>query len=154
MAERIQMSRQRPWRADNPDAVIVARGHEWGNPYRVGEELMWAGFGLAPFQPVTITRPLAVALFQAWLDQRFGAMIYEQIQHELAGRDLACWCPLDEPCHADVLLEIANSASPDSGTSGINGRCDRPCEPGHTHERECVNYFDPSQESETGADRG
>jgi len=26
----------------------------------------------------------------------------------MAGRDLACWCPLDEPCHADVLLEIAN----------------------------------------------
>jgi hypothetical protein len=28
---------------------------------------------------------------------------------ELRGRDLACWCPLDEPCHADVLLEIANA---------------------------------------------
>jgi hypothetical protein len=28
---------------------------------------------------------------------------------ELAGRDLACWCPLDQPCHADVLLEIANA---------------------------------------------
>jgi hypothetical protein len=28
---------------------------------------------------------------------------------ELRGRDLACWCPLDKPCHADVLLEIANT---------------------------------------------
>ena len=28
---------------------------------------------------------------------------------ELRGKDLACWCPLDEPCHADVLLELANS---------------------------------------------
>jgi hypothetical protein len=28
---------------------------------------------------------------------------------ELRGRDLACWCPLDEPCHADVLLEVANA---------------------------------------------
>jgi hypothetical protein len=28
---------------------------------------------------------------------------------ELKGRDLACWCPLDEPCHADVLLRIANA---------------------------------------------
>lgn len=26
----------------------------------------------------------------------------------LRGRDLACWCPLDQPCHADVLLELAN----------------------------------------------
>lgn len=31
-----------------------------------------------------------------------------EIQAELRGRDLACWCPLDQPCHADVLLEIAN----------------------------------------------
>lgn len=32
----------------------------------------------------------------------------EDVQRELRGRDLACWCPLDQPCHADVLLEIAN----------------------------------------------
>lgn len=30
------------------------------------------------------------------------------VRAELAGRDLACWCPLDQPCHADVLLAIAN----------------------------------------------
>jgi hypothetical protein len=29
-------------------------------------------------------------------------------RRELAGKDLACWCPLDQPCHADVLLELAN----------------------------------------------
>lgn len=27
----------------------------------------------------------------------------------LRGKDLACWCPLDAPCHADVLLRIANA---------------------------------------------
>lgn len=32
----------------------------------------------------------------------------DRIRNELAGFDLACWCPLDQPCHADVLLEIAN----------------------------------------------
>lgn len=26
----------------------------------------------------------------------------------LRGKDLVCWCSLDEPCHADVLLELAN----------------------------------------------
>ena len=30
------------------------------------------------------------------------------VRAELAGRDLMCWCPLDQPCHADVLLELAN----------------------------------------------
>lgn len=28
--------------------------------------------------------------------------------HELRGKNLACWCPLDQPCHADILLELAN----------------------------------------------
>lgn len=33
------------------------------------------------------------------------------IRHFLQGKDLACWCPLDKPCHADVLLELANNGS-------------------------------------------
>jgi hypothetical protein len=32
----------------------------------------------------------------------------EDARRELAGRDLACWCPPGEPCHADVLLQVAN----------------------------------------------
>lgn len=32
----------------------------------------------------------------------------EGARYELAGRDLCCWCALSQPCHADVLLEIAN----------------------------------------------
>lgn len=35
----------------------------------------------------------------------------EGIRDALAGKDLACWCPLTEPCHADVLLEIANEVA-------------------------------------------
>lgn len=35
------------------------------------------------------------------------AIMIESI-NELRGKDLACWCPLDRPCHADVLLELAN----------------------------------------------
>lgn len=27
---------------------------------------------------------------------------------ELRGKNLACWCSLDKPCHADILLELAN----------------------------------------------
>ena len=36
------------------------------------------------------------------------AISVEDVERELRGRDLACYCPLDEPCHADVLLELAN----------------------------------------------
>jgi hypothetical protein len=48
----------------------------------------------------------------------------EDVVAELAGHDLACWCPLDQLCHADVLLEIANSPTqfhsppqPEEGTT-------------------------------------
>ncbi len=36
------------------------------------------------------------------------APTYAEIRSELAGKNLACWCALDAPCHADVLLELAN----------------------------------------------
>ena len=39
---------------------------------------------------------------------RGGYYLHVKDIHELAGRDLCCWCPLDQPCHADVLLELAN----------------------------------------------
>lgn len=106
MPERIRMSRQRPWRAEYPDAVIVARPSKWGNPFKVGGVAMiesdWRG------QRVTIEYDMTAALAVELYRQRF---IYDarEIRAELAGRDLACWCPLGQPCHADVLLEIANA---------------------------------------------
>ena len=33
----------------------------------------------------------------------------KRLLEPLRGRDLVCWCPLDKPCHADVLLELANA---------------------------------------------
>jgi hypothetical protein len=37
------------------------------------------------------------------------AFTREAARLELAGKNLACWCKPGEPCHADVLLEIANA---------------------------------------------
>ena len=119
---RIQMSRQRPWRHEHPDAVIVARPSKWGNPYRpvrrddgawVAEDdngVQYPGYG-----PVADgawnTRADAIGdcirLYRD-VEAGYGLLDEADIRTELAGRDLACWCPLDQPCHADVLLEIAN----------------------------------------------
>lgn len=41
----------------------------------------------------------------------FAKCTVDEIRAELAGRDLVCWCPLDQPCHADVLLELANGGA-------------------------------------------
>jgi hypothetical protein len=127
MPKRIQMSRQRPWRADNPDAVIVARPSVWGNPYRVGDDYLWLsgqGGDLLPWPLPTVRDPgehpngirvetcpdraTAVVWFRAW----FESMVATGTDPApLRGRDLACWCPLDQPCHADVLLELANGGA-------------------------------------------
>lgn len=93
---RVQMRRDRPWRRDHPDAVIVARPSKWGNPFRVG------------YQGIRC-RSDAVWAFETWLHDSFaGKQMMLEARQELRGRDLACWCPLGVPCHADVLLRYAN----------------------------------------------
>ena len=74
-----------------PNTVSVCRPGKWGNPYVVG----------------TCMIPDARAAVEAFAANLPLGKI-EGID-ELRGKDLACWCPLDQPCHADVLLELANS---------------------------------------------
>lgn len=113
--KRIQMSRQRPWRAENPDAVIVARPTKWGNPFKVGEAALYS---IETAREVLLEdRAHVVAVYRDWLSERGYPLkdrppTLDEIRAELAGRDLACWCPLDQPCHADVLLDLANSETP------------------------------------------
>jgi len=92
MPKRIQMTRKRPWRCDAPDAVIVARPSKWGNPFKVGAPSPETG---APMDAAEACR-----LFE-------HLTIPQLPVHELAGKDLACWCALDAPCHGDVLLRYA-----------------------------------------------
>lgn len=112
MAKRIQMTRKRPWRADNPDAVIVARRSKWGNPFAVGKSVCHCEGG--GFESLKIeTRQDAVDAFEAMLaiaDRNYPSDA--EIIAELQGKDLACWCPLDAPCHADVLLKHAARCAP------------------------------------------
>lgn len=127
---RVQMSRQRPWRTEHPDAVIVDRRTKWGNPFRVYRCPCCGHWDVRDNNDVTYVIDHAVArtvtpdrngqryatrkaveLF--WLDFEWGAGRIDElaVRAELAGLDLACWCPLDQPCHADVLLEIANGGA-------------------------------------------
>jgi hypothetical protein len=89
---RLKLSRQKGARLPK-GAVVVARPTKWGNPYR----------------PDKITRAQAVASYRRDLLTGKLKVSAEDARRELAGRDLACWCSLDGPCHADVLIEIANS---------------------------------------------
>jgi len=108
--KRIQRQRTKGWRMPE-GAVYVGRGSTWGNPWRVGDPLMTEtpthdGDGTLRCQEFTITPALAVALYR----EAFAPDLPDMLR-DLRGRHLACWCPLDQPCHADVLLELANRGS-------------------------------------------
>lgn len=117
MPKRIQMSRQKPWRADNPDAVIVSRPSKYGNPFKVGvaTEVAWferfsgdhAVWAVASITPKDNAE--AVDFFRDWMNGVVDIPGRDRPDlTELAGRDLLCWCKLTDPCHADVELELAN----------------------------------------------
>ena len=90
--KRIQRERTKGWKM--PDgAVYVGRPTKWGNPYALGERY------------TSFERAMAVALYRVKLAQAKDNAAIQQLR----GKDLVCWCPLDQPCHADVLLEWANS---------------------------------------------
>jgi hypothetical protein len=96
--KRIQRKRTKGWRM--PDgAVYVGRPTKWGNHHRVGKP--------DPIDGEPMGAAEAVYHFRRYIT-RVDWTLLDECKTELRGKDLACWCPLDHPCHADVLLEIAN----------------------------------------------
>jgi hypothetical protein len=113
MPKRIQLSRAKGWRLP-ANAVKVDRTTEFGNPYRIGEPVdmkqvrRWGWHISSNGQKVVCTDASdAVARFGHAL--HWDEAIHGHVREKLGGKDLACWCALDQPCHADALLTIANS---------------------------------------------
>lgn len=99
MAARLQRSRQRGWRMPE-GAVYVGRPTKWGNPLKViasrtDPSGAWAWKS-------------AVRIYERMLRAGELPVTSKDAKAELRGKDLVCWCPLDAPCHADVLLKVAN----------------------------------------------
>lgn len=110
---RVQLSRSPGWRMP-ANTVKVDRTTRWGNPFAVH------GDGQR------MDRGLAVALFTQLLDKQGGWQArpqrsvewtsLQEVRAQLRGRNLACWCPPHEPCHAQVLLRLANQLATDAAT--------------------------------------
>ncbi len=100
--QRIQLRRQKGWRMPQ-NTVKVDRTTKWGNPFVVGQP---GGVFTAKVQD----RRHAYSLFRS-IAADTPALV-AAARAELRGKNLACWCPHDDPyedaCHAAVLLEIAN----------------------------------------------
>jgi hypothetical protein len=115
--KRIQRSRAKGWKMPG-GAVYVGRPTWWGNPF-TPDRYFDCGYSgneyialkacvqayreWLTFADFTLSWGEATAWLEACRQGRVNRL------PELRGKDLACWCPLDRPCHADVLLEIANA---------------------------------------------
>ncbi len=108
---RIQRKRTKGWRMP-ANTVYVGRPSNWGN--------VW------PVYPMSPSPARDADAYRRWLLGKSARSIsreyvgdadvrgrskppsLKEIRAKLRGKNLACWCPLDQPCHADVLLELAN----------------------------------------------
>lgn len=121
MPIRVQRQRTKGWKMP-PGVVYVGRPTKWGNPfghlqrfssledsliaYRMACEGIWdpsklKNVGDGPFR-------IAHGDWQEFQKRFKGYGPTFSIQAELRGKDLACWCKIGAPCHADILIEIAN----------------------------------------------
>lgn len=131
--KRIQRQRTPGWRMPE-GAVYVGRPSKWGNPMNASD--VSAQY---PSLNEKHVAQLLVVDFEVLVDQERLALPnwrraggecgpiewtyppLAEIRAELAGHDLACWCPLDQPCHADVLLRLANPAQPGETATVVGG---------------------------------
>ena len=87
----------------------VDRATEWGNHHAITKEgpFSFAVDGAGDFATREAAQAHAVALHAADCERIAG-----RIRQHLAGVNLACWCEVGTPCHADTLLRIANEVPP------------------------------------------
>ena len=104
---RITLSRRKGWRMP-PNTVKVCRPGKWGNPFHVADVLDHYD-GDEDKAAADCTRS-----YRRWVEEGTNYCSddappsIEEIQSELRGKNLACWCKAGSPCHADVLLSLAN----------------------------------------------
>ena len=137
MPQRVQRQRKAGQPGIPPGAVYVGRPTKWGNPFEIHERRseLYITDGLNTHWTIQHTSDegydlahrRAVDLYRSWFEsgdirgltdlpgvtlpprlERIRRQLIGDVKN-LAGYDLACWCPPGHPCHADALLEIANA---------------------------------------------
>jgi len=116
---RVQLRRTKGWRMP-PNTVSVARPTKFGNPWNVADAIdigfpaaSAAAYCVKLFRQWTQSNPDPLTLMFNGSDARRRTLMSGL--PELCGKNLACWCRLDQPCHADVLLELANQENTNAG---------------------------------------
>ena len=120
---RVQRRRVKGWRTPTcscgcgKPAIYVGRGSPWGNPTRVTPctsaaclvQTHWHVLYPNGTKSVSFSQGMALVRAAETYRETVTPQLYARIVTDLRGHDLMCWCRLDQPCHADVLLELANT---------------------------------------------
>ena len=112
------LSRAKGWRMPE-NSVKVDRSTRWGNPFVIGQTY--------PIAEGDLTGPVigqskiesaedAVLAFRSWVTDEMAPPPFDDLS-SLRGKHLACWCDLRSPCHADVLLDLANRPDPNASAA-------------------------------------
>jgi hypothetical protein len=116
--KRIQRKRTKGWRMPE-NATYVGRPSKFGNPFKLTPD----GWILYYKQNKLIGDPWCywsetgghslediILLYEKWITGKLPKWLPKVPDiSTLKGKDLVCWCPLDRPCHADILLKLLNS---------------------------------------------
>lgn len=117
---RIQLSRKKGWRMP-PNTVKADRSTPFGNPFNVSKGWIiggefkvqttryFVGDTCRHFATKDEAMADSVTCFRAYVTSKGQYKLRDLIKAGLRGKNVACWCKPGDPCHADVLLEIANS---------------------------------------------
>jgi len=108
----VQRQRAKGWRMPE-NTVFVGRPTKWGNPYRLGQSANgWFVYGedgerIGDFQKDKVyAASIAVQLYREMIERILASDPHAL--DELANKKIACWCPIGQPCHRDVLIELSN----------------------------------------------
>lgn len=121
--QRIQRKRTKGWRMPE-NTVVVDRSSGFGNPFKV-QKVNYGTTKVHPepkcewwvetstsvwrFPTKDEAQTASVKLFRANAESAANSNWRERTKLALRGKNLACWCALNKPCHADVLIELANA---------------------------------------------
>lgn len=122
--KRIQRKRTKGFKLP-PNTIYVGRPSKWGNPFKVGCIMNYMDIlHFMDFKDVKkyfqVKGQTVNAIAKKPLDIEDSMYLYKKYKFnvteetkkklltQLKGKNLACWCPMDKPCHADILLKLAN----------------------------------------------
>jgi hypothetical protein len=133
---RIQRLRSKGWKMPE-NTIYVGRPSKFGNPFDLRKtEYSWYAISHGFKANRTGRAAASVEMYEDWIaygkavEFESGLLIedtnssekiasspriqtktpptHDEIITQLRGKNLACWCKLGQPCHADILLELSN----------------------------------------------